>query len=375
VLRIGFVVSIALGGLGVLLYAAFWVFVPEASGEQRAPERSGLSVQLLAFAALAAAMLLLAQLLGFGASLLWPAVAMIVGAAILWRQADESSRQRWRVIAGQQREAFSQQRAKSAARYLAGAALVLAGMASFLASHDAFPLARRAVLPAAVAVLGLALVVGPWLLRYWREATDERTARIREHERVELAGRIHDSMLQTLTLIQRRAGDPDEVRRLVRHSERELRDWLYRPARPAESLGAMVTAVCAEVEDEYDVAIDLVVVGELAVPDNAATTEIEPVVQAMGEAAVNAATHSGARTISVYVEVGAEAITIYVRDRGKGFDLSAIPEDRFGVRESLIARMQRHGGDAAIRSTKKTGTEVKLTLPLAPVSPERVPTA
>lgn len=365
VLRVGFVVSIALGGLGVLLYAGFWVFVPEGFGgpsgdEHRPVERAGRSVQLIAFAALAGAMLLLAQLLGFGASLLWPAVAMIVGAAILWRQADESSRQRWRTVAGQQREAFSQQRAKSAVRYVAGGALVLAGMATFLGTHDAFPLARRAVLPAAVAVLGVALVVGPWLLRYWREAADERTARIREHERVELAGRIHDSMLQTLTLIQRRAGDPDEVRRLVRHSERELRDWLYRPVRPAESLGAMVAAACAEVEDEYDVAINLVIVGE-----HPASAEVEPVVQAMREAAVNAAKHSGVREISVYVEVGADAVTIFVRDRGKGFDVAAIPDHRYGVRESLIARMQRHGGDATIRSTKKTGTEVKLTLPLA----------
>jgi signal transduction histidine kinase len=232
-------------------------------------------------------------------------------------------------------------------------------MAIFLASHNAFPVARRAFLPVVVVILGLVLVVGPWLLRYWREATDERTARIREHERVELAGRIHDSMLQTLTLIQRRAGDPDEVRRLVRHSERELRGWLYRPAQPAESLRAMVTSACAEVEDEYDVSIHLVVVG-----DHPASPEVEPIVQAMREAAVNAAKHSGLREFSVYVEVGADTITIFVRDRGKGFNPSAVPEDRFGVRESVIARMQRHGGEAAIRSTKRSGTEVRLTLPL-----------
>jgi signal transduction histidine kinase len=359
-LRIGFVASIALGGLGILLYAAFWVVVPEGSDEQPAAhDRSSSRVQLVAYAALAAGMLLLAQLIGFGASLLWPAVAMVTGAAILWRQADESSRSRWRTVAGRQRDAFNQSRIRSGARYLAGVVLVLAGMATLLASQNAFPLARRALLPAVVAVLGLGLVVGPWLLRYWREASDERTARIREHERVELAGRIHDSMLQTLTLIQRRAADPDEVRRLVRHSERELRDWLYRPVQPAESFRAMVTGACADVEDEYDVSIHLVVVGE-----HPASPEVEPIVQAMREAAVNAAKHSGLREISVYVEVGAEEITIFVRDRGKGFNPSAVPDDRFGVRESVIARMQRHGGGATIRSSKRNGTEVRLSLPL-----------
>jgi signal transduction histidine kinase len=166
-------------------------------------------------------------------------------------------------------------------------------------------------------------------------------------------------MLQTLTLIQRRADDPDEVRRLVRHSERELRGWLYRPAQPASSLRAMVTQACAEIEDEYDVTIDVVVVGDLP-----ATPDVEAVVQALREAAVNAAKHSGVRDVSVYVEVGATELSAFVRDRGKGFKPAAIPADRFGVRESLIARMERHGGQATIRSTKRTGTEIRLSLPL-----------
>ncbi|MGN6474307.1 MAG: PspC domain-containing protein, partial [Mycobacteriales bacterium] len=186
-LRIVFVASIVLGGLGVLLYAAFWVVVPQQGDEEVAPrDRSHARVQLLGFAALGAAMLLLAQLLGFGASLIWPAAATITGAALLWRQADESSRDRWRTVAGRQRAALSGARGRTALRYVGGIALVLTGMGTFLATQDAFPLARRAALPALVVTLGLVLVVGPWLLRYWREATEERTARIREHERVEL---------------------------------------------------------------------------------------------------------------------------------------------------------------------------------------------
>ncbi|HVX69457.1 MAG TPA: PspC domain-containing protein [Mycobacteriales bacterium] len=348
-LRVGFVVSIVLGGLGALLYAAFWVVVPQQGDENPARPGSGNRLELVAFAALAAGMLLVAQLLGLGASLVWPAAATVTGAAILWRQADEASRNRW----------LRRARGRTAVRYALGIALVLIGMATFLATQNAFPLARRAALPALVVTLGLILVVGPWLLRYWREASEERTARIREHERVELAGRIHDSMLQTLTLIQRRAEDPEEVRRLVRHSERELRDWLYRPAREATSLRDMVSAACAEVEDEYDVTVNLVVVG-----DQPASPAIEPLVQAMREATVNAAKHSGARDISVYLEAGATALDIFVRDRGKGFKPGAIPEDRYGVRESVIGRMQRHGGEATIKSSRRTGTEVHLHLPL-----------
>ncbi|HEX3706083.1 MAG TPA: PspC domain-containing protein [Mycobacteriales bacterium] len=358
-LRIGFVISIALGGLGVLLYTAFWVVVPQGEDDADRIDRTDARVQLVAFAALGAAMLLVAQLLGLGASLLWPAAATVTGAAILWRQADESSRHRWRSVADRQRAVFSGARGRTAVRYAAGIALVLTGMGTFLATQNAFPVARRAFLPAVVVSLGLIVVVGPWLLRYWREAAVERTARIREHERVELAGRIHDSMLQTLTLIQRRAEDPEEVRRLVRHSERELRGWLYRSAQPAASLRAMVAAACGEVEDEYDVTINLVVVG-----DHPAEPAVEPVVQAMREAAVNAAKHAGVRELSVYVEVGETSLEIYIRDRGKGFKPAAIPDDRFGVRESIVARMQRHGGEASIRSARRTGTEVRLTLPL-----------
>ncbi len=358
-LRIGFVVSIVLGGLGVLLYAAFWVVVPEAVEDGGRPDPQDSSLQLLGFAALGAAVLLVGQLFGIGAELLWPAAATVTGAAILWRQADEASRNRWRSVADRQRAVLSGARGRTALRYLAGGGLVLAGMGSFLATQNAFPVARRAALPVVVVTLGLLLVLGPWLLRYWREAAEERTARIREHERVELAGRVHDSMLQTLTLINRRADDPEQVRRLVRHSERALRGWLYRPQPAAASFQALVSAACAEVEDEYDVVIDVVAVGDLA-----AGTTTEPILAAMREAVVNAAKHSGERTISVYAEVGEQDVTVYVRDRGKGFNVKAVPADRFGVRESVVHRMERHGGSATIRSTPKSGTEVQLRLPL-----------
>jgi signal transduction histidine kinase len=165
-------------------------------------------------------------------------------------------------------------------------------------------------------------------------------------------------MLQTLTLIQRRADDPDEVIRLVRRSERELRGWLYTPT-VAESLRTAILALAADAEDSYAVTVDVVMVGETTT-----TPAIDALVQAVRESVVNSAKHSGAAAISVYAEAGAEEITVFVRDRGAGFDPDAIPPDRFGVRESVMARMQRHGGEAEIRSAPGSGTEVRLRLPV-----------
>src|SRR5689334_1989761 len=146
-LRIAFVASIALGGLGVVMYGAFWVVVPQAKDDPTPRDRTEARVQLVGFAALGAAMLLIAQLLGFGAGLIWPAAAMIAGAAVLWRQADDSSRDRWRTVAERQRIALTGKRG-TALRYFGGIALVLVGMGTFLATQNAFPVARRAFLPA-----------------------------------------------------------------------------------------------------------------------------------------------------------------------------------------------------------------------------------
>jgi signal transduction histidine kinase/phage shock protein PspC (stress-responsive transcriptional regulator) len=357
-LRVGFVATSLLGGFGVVLYAAFWAVVPQSTDDPERREANSWS-QLIGFAALGVSILLVAQLLGFGPGLLWPATAAVAGAAILWRQADEAQRLRWRSVTARQTRLFAEAPGRHALlRYGAGLLLIVVGMASFLAVHDGLGQVRRAALPVVVVVLGLLLVVGPWMIQVVRQLTDERTERIREHERVELAGRVHDSMLQTLTLIQRRADDPDEVLRLVRRSERELRGWLYTPSSP-ESLRAAILAVAADTEDAYSVAVDVVMVGEAST-----TTAVDALVQAVRESVVNAAKHSGTTQVSVYVEAGTTEITVFVRDRGRGFAVEAVPADRFGVRESVVARMQRHGGDAEIRSTPGNGTEVRLRLPL-----------
>jgi signal transduction histidine kinase len=361
-LRVGFVVTSLLGGFGVVLYAAFWAVVPQSTDDPDHREANSRS-QLIGFAVLGVSILLVAQLLGFGPGLLWPAVAGVAGAAILWRQADDAQRLRWRSVTARQTRLIAEGEGRHALlRYGAGLLLVIVGMASFLAAHDGFGQIRRAALPVFVVVLGLLLVVSPWMIQTFRQLTDERTARIREHERVELAGRVHDSMLQTLTLIQRRADDPEEVLRLVRRSERELRGWLYTPSVP-ESLRAAILALAADAEDTYAVNVDVVMVGEATT-----TPAVDALVQAVREAVVNAAKHSGATQISVYAEAGAEDITVFVRDRGRGFEVDEIPADRFGVRESVVARMQRHGGEAEIRSTPGNGTEVRLRLPVTQAS-------
>jgi signal transduction histidine kinase len=170
---------------------------------------------------------------------------------------------------------------------------------------------------------------------------------------------VHDSVLQTLTLIQRNASDPIEVLRLARGSERELRGWLYTPRGDGPAtLQAALLAAAADVEDEHGVQVDVVTVGDVP-----ADERVGAVVQAAREAMVNAAKSSGAPTVSVFAEVTDGRVQVFVRDRGRGFDLAAVPADRYGVRESIVARMARNGGTAEIRTAPGSGTEVRLDLP------------
>jgi signal transduction histidine kinase len=191
----------------------------------------------------------------------------------------------------------------------------------------------------------------------------EREARIREQERAEIAAMVHDQVLHTLALIQRNSGDPKAVLRLARGQERSLRNWLYKPAAVScEVLSAALEEAAAEVEDTYAIAVESVMVGDVDVDDR-----LVALVAAAREAMVNAAKHAKVQTISLYAEVEPEKASVFVRDRGVGFDLSTVEDDRHGVRGSIIGRMERHGGKAEIRSEPGDGTEVRLTMPV----PER----
>lgn len=217
------------------------------------------------------------------------------------------------------------------------------------------------MLLAVVAVITvLTLILAPLWVRLARGLAEERGERIRSQERAELAAHLHDSVLQTLALMQRRADDPKVVAGLARRQERELRAWLNgRPATAGDgaSFAAALQSAAAEVEEAHGVEIDVVTVGDCVVDQDA-----EAVLGAAREALVNAAKFAGGEPVSVYAEAGAQRIEVYVRDRGPGFDAGAVPEDRRGLRESIHGRMRRHGGDAVVHTGAGAGTEVELTL-------------
>ncbi|MDQ0866291.1 ATP-binding protein [Arthrobacter globiformis] len=307
---------------------------------------------LLGAGLLLVAAILIARLLGVEVPLgtLIPAAAILGGAAIAWMQLDETRR------AGLVDKTKADQ-AGGWARLAAGLALVVAGVLVMVSGSGSWQQTWLALL-ASVAVLGgVALVLLPWGLKFWRDLETERAGRVRETERAEIAAHLHDSVLQTLALIQRRAGNEHDVVRLARAQERELRGWLFKdPARDAGQLSDRIKAAAAEVEDGLGNAVDVVTVG-----DTEMTERHEALVQASREAMLNAARHGGG-PVSVYLEVSRGGAEVFVKDRGPGFELSAVPHDRLGVRESIIGRMKRHGGNAAINSGPD-GTEVRLRLP------------
>jgi signal transduction histidine kinase len=360
--RAAFTVLAALQGAGLLMYAALWVFVPQTAEPTPPPaSRWSRGRQLLGLGALAACAVTAAVLTGvWQGSGIAPLVLAGAGVGLIWRQADEAQRRHWAGLPRRLVNGDSLGGTAALLRLVGGGALVLAGMAGFLATHDALVAARQGVLATVVVVAGLALVSAPVWWRLARELSEERRERIRSEERADLAARVHDSVLQTLTLIQRHAADPGQVQRLARASERELRSWLYRPTVGAEQrFGAAVEAAAADVEDTHGMPFEVVGVGDQFLDDR-----LRAVLAAAREAMVNAAKSSGAPSAAVFYEVSPERLELFVRDRGCGFDPAAVPSDRYGIRESILTRMTRCGGSATVRSAPGQGTEVALAVPL-----------
>ncbi len=247
----------------------------------------------------------------------------------------------------------------STLRVLAGALLVAGGMAASLAANRSLPAVSSALLAVAVTAIGLGLLLGPWIVRLAREAAQERRQRVRSEERAEIAAHLHDSVLHTLALIQR-SDAPPEVTALARRQERELRAWLGgRPTVAAEvDLRGAVDALASRIEEHHRISVDTVVVGDAPVDDR-----LRSLLDACQEAATNAARHSGATHVSLYVEIDEEAITAYVRDQGCGFDPDRVPKDRRGIAEFILGRMRRNGGTGTVTSAPGEGTEVLLRLP------------
>lgn len=377
--RAFFVVSCLIAGLGVLLYAGLWLVLPtDAAFEEAAPgvetaTRTGMRPErrrglrdrglTIALAALGLGALIAVQALLGAGSLLWPAALGVVGIALLWRQADEAQRERWVDSSGRMnpvRAVFGDGGWASYARVAAGAGLILLAMVTFSLRSGSLPLARDMMVAGLLGIAGLAIVVGPWIYRMAADLAAERGERIRTQERADLAAHLHDSVLQTLALIQKNAGDQTTVARLARSQERDLRSWLYAtPAEESATLAGQLRRAAAAVEDAHGVSVEVVTVGDCEWSET-----VRPIVDAAREAMTNAAKHSGVALVDVYAEARGRGVEVFVRDRGVGFDPAAVAEDRLGVRGSIVDRMRRHGGSAEIVSSPESGTEVRLSLPL-----------
>ncbi|MET7417769.1 PspC domain-containing protein [Dactylosporangium sp. NPDC005555] len=367
--RVAFVVLAAFNGLGALLYAAFWAVLPMPPHVQSSRRNVN---QLFSFLALGVGMVLLVLMAGpsdgIQAVIGWLAAVIALGAGIIWHQADPKRRERWSAtVPGMPwlGAVMDNNRKSYLVRFIGGGLLVVVGIiGTFVVG---VPLAGATLASigyglgfAAVALAGVGLALAPLLYRMFTQLSTEREARVREQERAELAAMVHDQVLHTLALIQRNAGDVKEVHRLARGQERTLRNWLYKPtASPTEKFSAALEEASAEVEDTFAIAVETVVVGDVDVDERVAA-----IVAAAREALVNAAKHAKVETVSLYAEVEPDRVSVFVRDRGIGFELTAVEDDRHGVRGSILARMRRHGGKAEIRSTPGDGTEVRLSLPI-----------
>jgi signal transduction histidine kinase len=247
------------------------------------------------------------------------------------------------------------------ARTVAGVACIAAGLGAFFVSVHSWRALSGSLIGAAVVLVGFALIIGPGLWELVNQLVAERRERIRSDERAEVAAHLHDSVLQTLALVQRRADDPREVVRLARMQERELRSWLLGgdngDAIANGSLGIALDALAAEVETEHGVPVEVVRVRDCP------AYGMQPLLLAAREAMANAVRHSGAASVSVYLEVEPQTVSIFVRDRGHGFDPAEVADDRRGISGSIVDRLSRAGGSGEVRTTRGEGTEVEMSLP------------
>ena len=360
--RIAFVIAAAAGGFGVLVYLMGFVLIPAERGDApvrpRRPRRAAIEVGL------GAGLLLLSLLLAlratgiwFNDAVVWPLVLVAAGGALLWRQSAEAVGGDDEPVEAADAALAPAQRSAVISRTGLGVALVIAAGLVFLQATGALSAARDVVLAVLVVAVGLGVIFAPWIARLARSLSTERAERIRSQERAEMAAHLHDSVLQTLALMQKRADDPREVAALARRQERELRSWLSGRDSAATGLGAALESAADEIERAHGVPIEVVTVGEVPIDPS-----LEAVVAASREAMVNAAKFGGGSPVDVYAEAGPERVEVFVRDRGPGFDPAAIPPDRRGVRESIVGRMERHGGQARIRTAEGGGTEVELRL-------------
>ena len=376
IVRLVFVLA-TLVSVGAAVYVLAWLFIPMA-GEDRniagkaLTDRRGIALAA-ALGSLLIVVLVLASVLGASwiGNLAWPLVIGVAGLALIWRNAPAEEQETMRRLAepllgaGGAKLGLTGKGKRSATVVRASLAgvLLISGLTLLLRGHAGAellrPLGGLILVVAAIMVL-----LGPWWLRIARDLVVERQARARAEERADMATRVHDSVLQTLALIQRNASEPQQVVKLARAQERELRSWLFDGQAPGSVRGAALTLASGvrliqqEVEAAYGVTVEAITVGDCELDD-----DLDAVLAAAREATVNAAKWSGASEVSLFAEAEPAEVSLFVRDRGCGFDPAAVPGDRKGLAESVCARMRRRGGSATVRSAPGEGTEVSLHMP------------
>jgi signal transduction histidine kinase len=369
--RLAFVVAAVLSsGLGAAVYVVAWLLLPRKDVEgsiasKAMADRRGITLAAGA-GSLLIVVLLLASVFGFGwlASLAWPLVIGAAGLVLIWRNAPQDEQEAMRRLTEPlQGLTAGGKRPGIALRLPVALALIIAGVVALQSAHENIKLLQP-LGGVALVIAGIAVILGPWWLRIARDLVVERQARVRAEERADMASRVHDSVLQTLALIQRSAGDPHKVVQLARAQERELRSWLFDGRAPGSidpegmTFAAGVRLIQQEVEAQYGRAVEAITVGDCELDE-----DLSALLAAGREATVNAVKWSGADVVSLFAEVEAAEVSLFVRDRGQGFDPAAVPGDRKGLAESIHARMARRGGSATVRSVVGEGTEVSLTMP------------
>jgi signal transduction histidine kinase len=363
------------GGAGIAIYMCGWLWLaPEGSDQPLV--RAALADHRTLGRAAAAASILAALMVAVGAlgptlllGALSPGLVSLAALVAVWRHAGPVDQAAARHLgsllsgAGPGTVPAGRRLVLSGTRLLIGAALVTLGTSTLLAPRHLNGADITAALAAVGIMAGFSLILAPWWLRLGRQLAAERRQLARVEERAEMAAHLHDSVLQTLALIQRSAGDAQQVQRLARSQERQLRSWLFDNSgtggdEGGRSLSAALLGLQQEVEANHGLRAEVVTVGDAEVDERLAA-----LVAATREAAVNAAKWSGADVVSIYAEVEADAVSVFVRDRGRGFDPGKVAPDRKGISESVHARMRRHGGTSSVRSGPGEGTEVALTMP------------
>jgi signal transduction histidine kinase len=364
------VLALITSGFCAAAYVVAWLLIPAQGadvsiGTRALNDRRGIGLAAALTSALVA-VLIIASALGASwvSSLAFPAIVCAAGLVLISRNAPDDEREYLRELADPVARGRAAPRSRRLLRVGVALVLLVLGLVALLSGHQNAAALLRPLAGVLLLIGGIVLAFGPWWLRAARAAVDERQARIRAEERAEMATRVHDSVLQTLALIQRRAGDPQQVTKLARAQERELREWLFDGRAPGSMDGQAATVadgvrlIQQDVEAQHGISVDAVTVGNCNLDE-----ELSALLAAAREATVNAAKWSGAPVVSLFAEVEPESVSLFVRDRGRGFDPDAVPDDRKGLAESVRARVARRGGAVTVRSAPGAGTEVSLVMP------------